>query len=250
MPFMTTVKSSSDDSKPSEYKSVASLSVSLDALLRFLDDEVRRDGCTPGTFSARESLQYIITMVFAFICGLIVILLMILCLASSNWLIAHKFRQGLWEQCVEEDAPLPLPFGLNVKPGCYVARTVAYIQAAAALCVITLLCDIAATVMTGCGLCSKNPVRKYLMYRLAFYVMVCALLCILIALVIYPACFAAEIEESNRQLWEFGWAYGVGWGAAIFLFGAILLLLCDKETEEIYYRERALPHDGAADSKA
>lgn len=62
--------------------------------------------------------------VFAFICGLIVILLMILCLASSNWLVAHKFRQGLWEQCVEEDAPLPLPFGLNVKPGCYVARTV------------------------------------------------------------------------------------------------------------------------------
>lgn len=77
-----------------------------------------------------------------------------------------------------------------------------------------------------------------------------AVLCILIALVIYPACFAAEIEESNRQLWEFGWAYGVGWGAAIFLFGAILLLLCDKETEEIYYRERALPHDAAADSKA
>ncbi|XP_064460428.1 transmembrane protein 47-like isoform X2 [Ornithodoros turicata] len=190
--------------------------------------------------------------VFAFICGLIVILLMILCLASSNWLIAHKFRQGLWEQCVDEDAPLPLPFGLNAKPGCYVARTVAYIQAAAALCVITLLCDIAATVMTGCGLCSKNPVRKYLMYRLAFYVMVCALLCILVALVIYPACFAAEIEESNRQVWEFGWAYGVGWGAAIFLFGAILLLLCDKETEEIYYRERTVANDagGGGDSKA
>ncbi|KAH8018754.1 hypothetical protein HPB51_011505 [Rhipicephalus microplus] len=51
-PFTTTVKSSSDDSKPSEYKSVASLSVSLDALPRFLDDEARRDGCTPGTFSA------------------------------------------------------------------------------------------------------------------------------------------------------------------------------------------------------
>lgn len=67
---------------------------------------------------------YSCLQVFAFICGLIVILLMILCLASSNWLVAHKFRQGLWEQCVEEDAPLPLPFGLNVKPGCYVARTV------------------------------------------------------------------------------------------------------------------------------
>ncbi|XP_049271336.1 uncharacterized protein LOC119391736 [Rhipicephalus sanguineus] len=184
--------------------------------------------------------------VFAFICGLIVILLMILCLASSNWLIAHKFRQGLWEQCVEEDAPLPLPFGLNVKPGCYVARTVAYIQAAAALCVITLLCDIAATVMTGCGLCSKNPVRKYLMYRLAFYVMVCAHSDSWL-----NASLSRLIEEEQPAAVgvRLG-VYGVGWGAAIFLFGAILLLLCDKETEEIYYRERALPHDGAADSKA
>lgn len=42
----------------------------------------------------------------------------------------------------------------------------------------------------------------------------------------------------NRQVWEFGWAYGVGWGAAIFLFGAVVLLLCDKESEEIYYKER------------
>ncbi|XP_064460427.1 transmembrane protein 47-like isoform X1 [Ornithodoros turicata] len=211
-------------------------------------DEDYEDCCCLTNFIRTCNVK----QVFAFICGLIVILLMILCLASSNWLIAHKFRQGLWEQCVDEDAPLPLPFGLNAKPGCYVARTVAYIQAAAALCVITLLCDIAATVMTGCGLCSKNPVRKYLMYRLAFYVMVCALLCILVALVIYPACFAAEIEESNRQVWEFGWAYGVGWGAAIFLFGAILLLLCDKETEEIYYRERTVANDagGGGDSKA
>lgn len=39
-------------------------------------------------------------------------------------------------------------------------------------------------------------------------------------------------------MWEFGWAYGVGWGAAIFLFGAVVLLLCDKETEELYYKER------------
>jgi len=68
---------------------------------------------------------------------------------------------------------------------------------------------------------------------------------ILIALVIYPAQFAAEIEDSNRQIWEFGWAYGVGWGAAIFLFGAILLLLCDKETEEIYYKERTITQSKA-----
>lgn len=187
--------------------------------------------------------------VIAFICGLIVILLMILCLASSNWLTAEKFRQGLWEQCVEEGAQQPLPFELPYKPGCYAAREVEYIQAAAALCVVTLLMDIAATIMTGMGLCSKDPARKYSLYRFALYVMVGALLSVLIALVIYPACFASEIEKSNRPVWEFGWAYGVGWGAAIFLFGAILLLLCDKETEEIYYKERTITHDNG-DSKA
>jgi hypothetical protein len=42
----------------------------------------------------------------------------------------------------------------------------------------------------------------------------------------------------NRTVWEFGWAYGVGWGAGIFLFGAVVLLLCNKESEEIYYKER------------
>ncbi|GFQ65138.1 transmembrane protein 47 [Trichonephila clavata] len=187
--------------------------------------------------------------VIAFICGLIVILLMILCLASSNWLTAEKFRQGLWEQCVDNGAMQPLPFELKVKPGCYPARKVPYIQWAAALCVITLLLDILATVMTGMGLCSKDPTRKYTLYRFALYVMVGALLSVLIALVIYPACFASEIERSNRSVWEFGWAYGVAWGAAIFLFGAILLLLCDKETEEIYYKERTITHENG-DSKA
>ena len=49
--------------------------------------------------------------------------------------------------------------------------------------------------------------------------------------------------SGNRTVWEFGWAYGVGWGAAIFLFGGVILLLCDKESEEIYYKERKIVHD-------
>lgn len=67
---------------------------------------------------------------------------------------------------------------------------------------------------------------------------------VLIALVVYPVCFVAELNDGNRTVWEFGWAYGVGWGAAIFLFGAVILLLCDKESEEIYYKERKIVHEG------
>lgn len=51
------------------------------------------------------------------------------------------------------------------------------------------------------------------------------------------------IFKANRPIWEFGWAYGVGWGAAIFLFGGVVLLLCDKESEEIYYKERKIVHE-------
>lgn len=83
-----------------------------------------------------------------------------------------------------------------------------------------------------------------------FPVLCFSVVCILITLVIYPLMFAAEIEEGHRKVWEFGWAYGVGWGSAIFLFGAILLLLCDKETEEIYYKERTIMHNQQHDAKA
>jgi len=89
-------------------------------------------------------------------------------------------------------------------------------------------------------------------------------LAVLSALIVYPVCFAGELTmgmilhsfednffrylyvfhiSANRRVWEFGWAYGVGWGAAIFLFGAVVLLLCDKESEEIYYKERKIVHE-------
>lgn len=58
-------------------------------------------------------------------------------------------------------------------------------------------------------------------------------------------CFAQELNIGNRTIWEFGWAYGVGWGTAIFLFGGVVLLLCDKESEEIYYKERKIVREDA-----
>ncbi|KAL0268803.1 UNVERIFIED_CONTAM: hypothetical protein PYX00_010616 [Menopon gallinae] len=181
--------------------------------------------------------------VIAFICGMIVIILMIMALASSDWLMSDGWRQGLFAHCIGEKAPPPLPFNVVDPPGCYKARDVAYIHAAAALCVVTFLTDIAATVLTGLGLRSNDHRRKYKYYRIAVYVMILSLISVLIALVVYPVCFVAELNDGNRTVWEFGWAYGVGWGAAIFLFGAVILLLCDKESEEIYYKERKIVHE-------
>jgi hypothetical protein len=61
-------------------------------------------------------------LVIAFICGLIVIILMIMGLASTDWLMAAGWRQGLFMHCIEENAPQPLPFNMQEPPGCYQSR--------------------------------------------------------------------------------------------------------------------------------
>ena len=65
---------------------------------------------------------------------------------------------------------------------------------------------------------------------------------LLIALTVYPVCLSGELRLGNRDLWEFGWAYGIAWGAAIFLFGGIVLLLLDAEPEGRKYvtKERVI----------
>ncbi|XP_065565819.1 uncharacterized protein LOC136030680 [Artemia franciscana] len=227
-------------------------------------------------------------------------------LTSTDWLMAQGWRQGLFYHCIDNSAERPLPFGLAGDPGCYRARDVGYIRATAALCIITLFTDAFATLLTGLGLKSEDPEKKYKYYRLAVYIMLlswkvllsCAkledwkqfrfsqeeggltlkntiignnnreesgipswkyeldldiklsVISVLVGLIIYPVCFADELAAGNRLLWEFGWAYGVGWGASIFLFGAIVLLLCDKESEEIYYKERDIIQDNFIDEKA
>ncbi|VVC90808.1 unnamed protein product, partial [Leptidea sinapis] len=105
-----------------------------------------------------------IETVIALICGLLVVILMVLGLASADWLMAAGWRQGLFMHCIDPEAPTPLPFDIIAQPGCYAARPATYIKSVASVC------------------------------------------------------------SSNRSVWEFGWAYGVGWGAAIFLFGAVFAI--------------------------
>lgn len=105
----------------------------------------------------------------------------------------------------------------------------AYIKAAAALCVVCLLTDIAATILTGLGLRTQDHRDKHKYYRFAVFCMGIArkycrnsnsffsflsylfsslyfyiscynisffflVVSLLIALVIYPVCFAAELN--------------------------------------------------------
>ena len=42
----------------------------------------------------------------------------------------------------------------------------------------------------------------------------------------------------NRRVWELGFGYGAAWSSLIFMFVALVLLICDRESEELYYKER------------
>lgn len=61
-----------------------------------------------------------------FLCSLIVLICMIVCLTSSYWVTAEQFRQGLLYLCIEPGYPIkPRPFGLgSLAPGCYPNRDV------------------------------------------------------------------------------------------------------------------------------
>lgn len=112
-----------------------------------------------------------IIQVIAFLCGALALALLVMSLASTDWLLAHGWRQGLFLHCVDEMAERPLPFGLEEKVGCYRVRDECtkcfsmrlpllalhsllffyadYIQFTAALCILALATDVFATLLTG-----------------------------------------------------------------------------------------------------
>lgn len=139
------------------------------------------------------------SQVIAFICGNIVVILLIMALTSTDWLLSSGWRQGLFSHCIE-DLTQPIPFNYEAKEeGCYPSRDVCkyhrraeftlfapisnfnfvavYIKATAALCILSLITDVIATILTGIGLHTKNQNIKYKFYRRAVLVMLVARKC-------------------------------------------------------------------------
>merc|ERR1712227_365677 len=110
-------------------------------------------------------------------------------------MVAEGWREGLFAKCVDELAPLPLPFDIPEEEGCSKARAVSYIRGTAALVVIGLLFDFFGTLLTGLGLRSTDPNKKYKYYRVAIYALSVAVFALTLAAIIYPVQFSKDLAN-------------------------------------------------------
>ena len=50
--------------------------------------------------------------------------------------------------------------------------------------------------------------------------------------------FFSKYLAGHPRIYELGFGYGAAWSSLIFMFVALVLLICDRESEELYYKER------------
>jgi len=219
--------------------------------------------------------------VIAFTCCFITVILMVAATSTADWMLAEGWREGLFMQCISAGAHTPLPFGMPEEAGCSAARSAGYLRGAAALVIIGLIFDFFGTFLTGLGLRSTDPNKKYKYYRVAIYALILALIALLLAAIIYPVQFSKDLkndsedsdddgdgitdaldqdddndgevdaddaaadddDDAGARTYTFGFGYGATWGSIILIFASVVLLICDRESEEIFYKERQVEEE-------
>merc|ERR1712013_267557 len=133
--------------------------------------------------------------VIAFTCCFITVILMVAATSTADWMLSEGWREGLFMQCINAGAPTPLPFGMAEVVGCSDARSASYLRGAAALVIIGLIFDFFGTFLTGLGLRSTDPNKKYKYYRVAIYALILSLIALLLAAIIYPVQFSKDLDK-------------------------------------------------------
>merc|ERR1712198_102635 len=110
-------------------------------------------------------------------------------------MLAEGWREGLFMQCISAGADTPLPFKMDADIGCRVARSASYLRGTAALVIIGLIFDFFGTFLTGLGLRSTDPNKKYKYYRVAIYALILSLIALLLSAIIYPVQFSKDLAN-------------------------------------------------------
>eukprot|EP00096_Caligus_rogercresseyi_P008747 TRINITY_DN282_c0_g1_i3.p1 TRINITY_DN282_c0_g1~~TRINITY_DN282_c0_g1_i3.p1 ORF type:complete len:364 (-),score=126.70 TRINITY_DN282_c0_g1_i3:488-1579(-) len=136
--------------------------------------------------------------VIAFVCTFITTFLMIGACSTSDWVVSEGWHEGLFVQCADKGALTPLPFDAENILGCQKAHNVGYLRGVAALVIIVVFTDFFGTLLTGLGLRSTDPNKKYKYYRVAIYSLILSVLALFLALIIYPVSFTKDISTVKK----------------------------------------------------
>ena len=58
------------------------------------------------------------------------------------------------------------------------------------------------------------------------------------------------VAAGDAREYSWGFGYGCSWCCLIFIFISVVLLICDRESEEIFYKERAVEEEGEEEEDA
>ncbi|CAF0704724.1 unnamed protein product [Brachionus calyciflorus] len=181
----------------------------------------------------------------AFVFALITCFLLLVCLFTDNWLTATDIKQGLWRNCTLASSIPSLAYSIQANKNInhndfYICAplNILWVQLCGSFIVVSFCCTIIGLVLIIMGLKhKKRQERKMKFYGAAAFVFFVGVICILTTLIMFPLMFIKELHERGRDKWYFGWSYGVAWGAVFFLADAVILLLCDRKKEELFYKE-------------
>jgi len=56
--------------------------------------------------------------------------------------------------------------------------------------------------------------------------------------------------EGGERTYELGFGYGATWGSIVLIFASVVLLICDRESEEIFYKERQVEEEEEGEEEA
>ncbi|KAK0395760.1 hypothetical protein QR680_001415 [Steinernema hermaphroditum] len=181
--------------------------------------------------------------VIALICMVVALALLIVSLATTNWLSSDSLKIGLFWECGVESARARLnPVSNAPKPGqCQEhSRDASYIIAVIVLLIIACVATFFGIIMNVLGLRGNDLHKKYIFYKATTCLIIFAVFLELTSLIIFPVCFYVRRNDYGVRNWDFDWSYGIAWGATVFSFAASLLMICDKEHEDIYYKEKTM----------
>merc|ERR1712002_579389 len=94
-----------------------------------------------------------------------------------------------------------------------------------------------------------GPNKKYKYYRVAIYSLAVAVIALFLAIIIYPTSMVKEMGEGKERVWGFGFGYGSAVFSLIFLVLSLVLLICDRGSEEIFYKEREAEDEEGEEEK-